>query len=288
MRWMQSDPLPRLLLMKIVVNPLTDLLNLQLRSSGMEFERTQRAAAAKCTMTGEWDYHCRSYQLTQAAKGEVEKKFFQRLKEIQSDTELWQLFPISSHTAAFKSLCHRLLSRAGASVHELFATPHQKFPYQMFALLERPDLATTIRSLTSCIKDEWSRGLENMYPSLGGANFFMVLLAHCLLQKTDIASIESRHASVRRQLTARSTQTWRFGLAACSAEWILQNCRTDQSGVSKKAERRRPGIQVNPTKLSVTPTNTRSACTKKFLIVLPQNQSSALKHSRRRGGATNR
>eukprot|EP00971_Amphidinium_carterae_P330373 6463369-Amphidinium_carterae.1 len=50
-------------------------------------------------------------------------------------------------------------------------------------------------------------------------------MAQCYSQKTDISAVESHHASVRRHLVSRSTQTWQLDHASVSTEWILQNAR---------------------------------------------------------------
>ena len=54
---------------------------------------------------------------------------------------------------------------------------------------------------------------------LGNAN------SACAPPKHYISIIEAKHASIRRQLTARSVQTWALKMATASAEWLCQHIR---------------------------------------------------------------
>eukprot|EP00971_Amphidinium_carterae_P275971 5476006-Amphidinium_carterae.1 len=46
-----------------------------------------------------------------------------------------------------------------------------------------------------------------------------------MLTSTSVASIESRHSSIRRHLTTRSVQTHPLPAHSLSAQWVMQNIR---------------------------------------------------------------
>lgn len=85
------------------------------------------------------------------------------------------------HIVAFRGLAFRLISRAGCSVHELLASPHQRLPFRMFRLLNEPDLAEELCQLPSCLWDEWSADMKAAHPTLSGADFHKKLELAALL-----------------------------------------------------------------------------------------------------------
>ena len=91
-----------------------------------------------------------------------------------------------------------------------------------------------------CLKDGYTLALQRQHAELTGPEFQSCLRLQAHLQMVDIAGIEARHASVRRQVTARSVQTWRLSLAQASSEWLLQNIRAGSQRVSKDKKRKVP------------------------------------------------
>eukprot|EP00971_Amphidinium_carterae_P345193 6486014-Amphidinium_carterae.4 len=227
--WLARDPYPKLLLMKLVVAPLTHCLLQQLGTSSSDTEKAQRAQLATAMLSGSWDgVKARTYPLVVAASLEVEKKFFGDIETLilHDSAATWNLFPDHCKTNDFRSLAHRLIARAGASVFELLQRPHMAYPIKLSRLLHVPELASIFASEPSCMKDGWSLSLQGMFPTFEGGAFMSVLQAQAQCQRTNISSLESRHASVRRHLHGRSLQTHTLGIAAASTEWVLQNCRT--------------------------------------------------------------
>ena len=89
--------------------------------------------------------------------------------------------------------------------------------------------------------DTWTLVMQEQYPDLRGDDFLATLTLHAHLQSTNISNIEAKHASVRRQLTARSVQTWALKMPTASAEWLCQHIRRGKlSKLSSRPKTRQP------------------------------------------------
>eukprot|EP00971_Amphidinium_carterae_P068578 1357809-Amphidinium_carterae.3 len=223
-QWIVSQPFAKLLAMKLVLGPLTHMMNQQLAMSGVEFEHKQRCKHAKAMLCGKWDTSSRDYMLVVAACGDVETECLMSIKELYS-SHLWEVIPAEDLTMAFQSLVHRLLARVGASVYQLFGQCHAAFPLKLFSLLRHPEKAEQLAATPECLKDNWTLQLQKQFPTFTEPGFLKILQCHALSQKTDISSVEAMHASVRRFLKVKSTQTHVVDLENVSASWIFQNCR---------------------------------------------------------------
>ena len=211
--------------MQIVLWPLNDLLRKQLKSSGVEHMMLERAKIAKNMLSGQVGDNLPTTQLVLAASRKFEKEFHEQVTGILNMAVLWEAFPDDCRTVTQRSLLHRLISRASASVYELLERAHCQYPFKVFSLVECPEEAEELTRAPLCVKDPWTRKLQEQYGTLGHPSVRAILITQRLLQKSDISTIESRHASLRRSLLTRSLQTWRFGVGQCSAEWIMQNSR---------------------------------------------------------------
>eukprot|EP00971_Amphidinium_carterae_P280444 5567435-Amphidinium_carterae.1 len=67
--------------------------------------------------------------------------------------------------------------------------------------------------------------MQHQYTDWGTDAFKAVLVMHCLLCPCDIAGIEARHASVRRQLVGKSIQVKRMSFEVLGANWLFQQWR---------------------------------------------------------------
>eukprot|EP00971_Amphidinium_carterae_P026100 514702-Amphidinium_carterae.2 len=224
--WLATDVVAPLTLMKLVAIPLTDLLHKQLKIAGVEFEEEERCKVAEKLLSSGASMEDRTSPLILACDQVFEKEFLEQLQSLLQRDAVWnRLVPPTSSTIACKGLAHRMLSRAGAGVHELLALPHQAFPTKTYRLIREPEFAATIRAEGSCVKDKFTLALESMPGGLCSAEVRQVLMSHAHMQRTDISAIECKHASIRRTTLSRSLQTWRYGLEATSADFLLQSCR---------------------------------------------------------------
>eukprot|EP00971_Amphidinium_carterae_P169344 3355320-Amphidinium_carterae.1 len=195
----------------------------QLAVAGAEFDLKQRKLMAEAVLAGSAHTHVRQYRILLFADFALEEKFFGQLKSLAEDPDVWQLFPMDSFSVQFRSIAYRLLHRAGSSVFELIKKARDCFPTKLFRLLKDISLAQTFAS-TPCLKDNWTNGLQKVYPDLDHEDLHPILLAQAMLLEVDISNVEARHASVRRRLCSLSVQTWRLGLTQASFNWVLQQC----------------------------------------------------------------
>ena len=224
MQWMRQAPLGHLTLMRQAMEPLRSLFHGQLRVASLEWETHQRAEEARAMDSG-MALKKRGFRMSVAAEGELEGKLLEELAGLFMKEHLWDVTPVADHTVGFNCTVFRLLSRIGCATEQLIAHPHTQFPYRMFKLLEHPELAGGFTAAKHCQKDVWSQPLQEAFPTLCSEEFLATLTLHAHLQWTDISGIEARHASIRRQLVARSVQTCTLDIRWASTEWIFQNIR---------------------------------------------------------------
>ena len=105
------------------------------------------------------------------------------------------------------------------------ASLHRGFPYKMFGLLTQTVLPQDIVETPDCMLDEFSFTLRQQHPDCQEPELLHVLEAHVMQAATTIASIESRHSTVRRQLVMRSVQCPTLMMHNLSAAWVMQNLR---------------------------------------------------------------
>jgi len=223
MQWIRQAPLGHLILMRQAMEPLRVLFHDQFSVASLDWEMHQRAEEARAMESGV--AFQRSFRMLVAAEGELEGKLFEELAGLFTKEHLWDVIPVVNHTVGFNCTAFRLLSRIGCATEQLLAHPHRQFPYRMFKLLRHPALAGELAAAKYCQKDVWSQSLQEAFPTLCSEEFQATLALHAHLQWTDISGIEARHASIRRQLVARSVQTCTLDIRWASAEWVFQNIR---------------------------------------------------------------
>ena len=223
--WLLTRPFDRLVLQRLVMEPLRALHRKQFSVASDDWEMAQRAKALRAAKLGKTGFGVRDYRLCLAAKGDDERHFVESLNLLLGPSPLWSLVPINSYTVAFSSLAFRLLSRAGCVIHDLLTHRHQKFPFKMFRLLGEPHLAEEFSQVPPCLMDEWSLDMLASHPTLSGPDFQHKLLLVCLMGWKDISPVEARHATVRRLLNMASLQTRPQVLSDLSANWCALQAR---------------------------------------------------------------
>eukprot|EP00971_Amphidinium_carterae_P349124 6490859-Amphidinium_carterae.1 len=223
--FMSSSPLSNLVLMRLCVNPLLDLMTDLLRVSGESYELEQRSLLLQ-KLNGDvaMTKPLRHYQLTLTADGVLERKYFERLAEVFT-SDLWDVVQADNINVMFNSLAFRSLSRQGCVVEESIALVHRGFPYKFFGVLTESIASADIRDAPECMLDPFSATLRAQHPTCEGNVVEEILELHAMLGSITIASIESRHSSVRRHLVMRSVQTQPLSVHQLSAAWVLQNLR---------------------------------------------------------------
>ena len=243
-QWISKDAFPDVCLLKLVLDPLTELLGGQLQLSGESWDIHQQALLAQSMLQGDIPLFKRSLRLLEAGNGTLENKFFQHIQGLYTNKNTWQFFPNKVCKNNLKVNAFKLLSRAAGSVFYLFALPHQHFPFVLFKLLHDPHLGQELAESPDCLKDSWSLSMQKQFPGFIGEDFLQVLACIAHSQTTDISTIESRHASIRRSITSKSLMTWTYGVTSASADWLCQNFRRSQARwLRMTRSRRRPTSQ---------------------------------------------
>ena len=221
--WIQDEPLSHLLLIRLALQPLTTLQNRVFQISGEAWEQTQQAKEAIRLLQGEGEP--RDYRVSVAASGELENRFFAELSELYTDQSSWCLAPPATATMRYRALSFKVLSCLGCALMQLVAHPHKCYPVKLFRLLREPEMGPDLAAEAPCIKDAYTQHLQRSHPTLEGEELQASLKMHALHQAVDIGGIETRHASVRRQVVLLSVQTWRRDFSQASCDWLLQNLR---------------------------------------------------------------
>eukprot|EP00971_Amphidinium_carterae_P335543 6471461-Amphidinium_carterae.2 len=222
--WLATKPFSTLVLLRVSMVPLTNLLHGQLDMSSEDWERQQQATQAMEVAQGNESFK-RQFMVTMAAQNKLESKYMEALQMLFLDPSPWRLVEERKHTVNFRGLGFRVLAMQGSLVHVDLVVPHQLPPFTLFAVLHDPDKASSVRQTEACLLDDWSKHILGEYPSLDGEECREVLWAHAAMASTNIAPIESRHASLRRKLLSRSLHTHTMPVAMLSAEFVLQSCR---------------------------------------------------------------
>eukprot|EP00971_Amphidinium_carterae_P345144 6485926-Amphidinium_carterae.2 len=238
-QWLDSNPWSNLLLVALCLRPLDALMRQHFLLSSAAWEKQQRVAVNKAILDGKQAK--RSYRIAIAASLQCEEAFLGQLLDLYMNTAAWSLFPESALTFGFTSKCFCLLSRLGCCISSMLVDKHKRFPYKLFTVLVDPSCAEALASLPDCLKDSLTKTLEATYPNLQHPDVIKILTAYASIQKCDIASVESLHASVRRQVQLRSCQTWQSGLKQISGEWLLQNYRRSGLWRKRKTTTKRTG-----------------------------------------------
>lgn len=231
--WLSGTPLVDLLLMRLVMEPLRQLMAHQFQVASEAWEVDQRARLAKAILRdGGASFADRSYRLSVAAEGDEEAKCLSQLGQLFEQSALWDLFPRSASSVGLRALAFRLLSRAACAVRQLLSFPHEQFPVRLFKLLAHPDLASELVVVPDCMLDAWSQELKRQHPTLRGADLEQKLFLVCMLGWRDISRVEAKHAAIRRQLKQASLQTRPQELRDLSALWCITQVRKRQERVA--------------------------------------------------------
>ena len=155
-----------------------------------------------------------------------------------------------------RSLGFRLLSRAACAMHRLLRMSHSQMPYKLFKVLVGD---RDVLHPPDCLLDEFADAFLKHYPPStcdyqeGSTEMVLLeMLADVLM--TDIAQIETRHASLRRLTARMSIQTWVADWEQLVTEWLLrqlegsralkQSTTTESTDVAGSEHKEKPSKTV--------------------------------------------
>jgi hypothetical protein len=214
MSWVLTDPLCVLVMLRTAMSPVTDLLCKFLHISGKKWSTQQQQKQAAGGQA--------SYRILEACIGEDLPKAFAQLSGLFH--EVPAALPAIGMLRYFKAFLFRLLSRVTGALHQLLRRPRRGFPYKLWAALRCDGLE--VSEADECLKDElatWFTDTYSMSESLADDEPQSMLHSLGSVSEVDIASIESRHAAIRRILTSKSIQTWVASLETLSAENVVRS-----------------------------------------------------------------
>jgi hypothetical protein len=157
--------------------------------------------------------------------------------------------PLKGKTHLMKMLLFRMLSRVGASLHQILRSPRQGYPYKLFGALR--GLAKSVLDDSECLYDQLTDFMVKEFGSvaaLEGETSRSMLQALALMIETDIATIEARHASTRRLVTVKGTQVRSPMLQAISADWICRQQVIHKADLFLEQQNLGTDDQTKPTK----------------------------------------
>ena len=252
MSFVNASPEGHLLMMAFVLNPLQALRNRQFELAGRRWDRQQELRVARAAAAGRPAIGSRDYRVLISATCTTEKKFFNELLALMAPTDCWRTLPNASQTVTMRSLAFRLLSRAGAVVHELLVVPQRGFPWRLFELLRDPGLAVNMSTTPICQLDRFSYDFVREFPELGASHVVPILHSLAVEFASDTGEIETLHASIRRRLLAATHNTHAELFSVLGSEWIALQAKSSaprghvfytapRETVMKRAARERRG-----------------------------------------------
>ena len=209
-QWLNTQPLPRLQLMRLCMQPLTQLLKAVLYNSSDEAAMHEDAKIAAKQAAGEGPESLRQSPLLSHVTQRDTGLFFQELSRLLA-SESWQQLHSSVHTLEFQALAFRLTSRMGALVHQLLMFPTSLYPLALFDMVVDPVLTKreigTLRRETPCVLDAFTLDFLTAFPDPAAAEALTTLTTLSWVMPMDTVRIEEGHGRLNRLLRSQSVQT---------------------------------------------------------------------------------
>ena len=125
-------------------------------------------------------------------------------------------------TRSNSALLFKLFACASGRTHRKFTQHHRKYPYKTFGVLSGTSTIQQIDKDPRCVQDEYTRSLLTHFNGkLDAPELAMELYVIAFLANIDTATIEARHASIRRDIRSR-VQTHALAVSRSSASFVLR------------------------------------------------------------------
>ena len=229
----KSRPLGKLILMRIVLEPLRNYLSEQFRLASADFDKKEEAKLAAAKLRGSPAPN-RRYRVTEIADGSIDERFCEALRFSFQAAELWAIVPPAEQTVGMRALTFKMLARSGATFEQLLASEHRKAPWRTFLLAHgEPSLVAEFQRKPACLLDDFSKELRRDYPSMAGDEFRSVLVLLLSMLRSDISHVECKHASLRRMALVASMHTHLVPHDTLGAHWVFAQARTRHQRASR-------------------------------------------------------
>lgn len=210
--WACSNPGPRISVVKQLVNVTSHLLHSFLEKSGKEWQQKQAMKSFN---------EARTYRILEAALDKDTGKCLRDIGELLRNPP--KAVPYWACTLRLRALSFRVLSRAACAAHVLLRCVRRQHPYKLFKRLVSPEADLG----PSCMYDELTTEFVRQYPSWTPA---AAATLHAMADQIelDIASLESRHSSIRRLVESRGVHTWIPNFEMISGEFVCRQIAINQ------------------------------------------------------------
>ena len=223
-QWILSQQAFVLPLLRFACSPTIGFMFQCLKISSEAWETEQEHA--------ELNTGTRKYRVLEAFLGKALDGTFNDLSE-RLHAQIPAL-PLEAHDRRHCVLLFCLIAREAASLHLLIRNMRSGFPYKLFGCLD--GRAQEVLDSAPCLHDPLTRAFIETFGTVGLDCLEAKAVLHTLAEVAlvDIASVESRHASVRRALEAGSVQTWRSTLCTLSADFACRQSNGWRHHFSKR------------------------------------------------------
>ena len=242
--WCDIGPRDVVILITAAFNPIFRLMTDAIWLGSEAFEKAQNDKASRGEM--------RSYRVLELYLGSGVNAFKRAMNRLfHEPLDIW---PASAQVCHMRTLFFRVLSRSMCSVEQIYGLKHRHPPFTLYGALW--GLLNDLRQSPPCLYDSLTQWFVKEFgiDGLCGQDAQNLLAACASISQHDITGIETRHASIRRVLLAKSVNCWAMAFADLSADFlcrqhvILQEClqfkpkpKTTQGGSVKRQRQRRGG-----------------------------------------------
>lgn len=223
-RWLSSrrHVAVEMLCVRMALEPHRRFMARHLQMAGAEWDEMQMAEGATQMLRGEAEEPeaTTAPRLLRAFEGALELATLREVHHLMSSGDIWALLPCYARTPAIQNDLFRMLSRSACRAHRIRYL-HQGYPYRMFGLIgnSKTEVLSQIWKDEKCVRDAWSqRIVEHFGADLGGLDAAAVLKSIAAVAHEETVQIETRHATLRRVLLARSIQSKRLDIDALNSD----------------------------------------------------------------------
>lgn len=224
LKFVDTHPVEDLVVMRLVLEPMRQMLSAKLYASGDRSEVEQRTLELMGSLCGDGEVPPRSFRVLISALSVHELAAQRKLKMLFDDAIMWSLLHQTCFTEACNVKIFRMLSRQGALIEELLIHRQSRCPYFLFTALLGPEQAARVMSQTRCCRDPFVDQFLRCHDITTEAGRLR-LLAMAQVIFTDIARIECLHGDLRRILVKMGVQTHSPDLSLACGRWMASQWR---------------------------------------------------------------
>lgn len=224
LKFIRSFPGVCFLLLRLIMQPLRELIDKKLNASSMQHTLVRQAVACEEFLTSGLAWSVQDLQAVLGATCTHEETYFRKLDDLFLIPTRWRFMPIRGLTDEYRALGFRLLSKAGCTIAELVIRVHCTLPVVMFMALVSREFLLGLHAVPHCVLCTWARSLIAEFGDNPEDKYHAILL-RVFLVLMHIGKVESRHSSIRRMLNTRSVLTHVVDFKEACALWFLQRFR---------------------------------------------------------------